>query len=83
MSGTDALDDRTKKLITAGYVFAILGGLIGVFIGQYLAGHRKTLPNGEVVFSHTDDVRKQGRYILTLGTIVFVVFAILKLGRVF
>ncbi|PJJ79709.1 hypothetical protein [Mucilaginibacter auburnensis] len=78
----NADDERTKKLITAGYVFAVLGGLIGIFIGQYLAGHRKTLPNGEIVFTHTDDVRKQGRYILTLGTIMFVVFACLKLGRV-
>lgn len=68
-----------KNLIMAGYVFALLGGLIGVFIGQYLAGYRKTLPNGEVVFAHSNSDRKHGRYILTLGTMVFCVVAVLKL----
>lgn len=75
-------DERTKKLITAGYIMAVLGGLIGIFIGQYLAGHRTTSTDGSVNFTHTDEVRRQGRYILTLGTIVFLVLACLKLGRV-
>ncbi len=78
----DMTDNRMKNLVTAGYVMAILGGLIGVFIGQYLAGHRTTLPDGKIIFSHTDEVRRHGRYILTLGTIVFVVLACLKLGRI-
>jgi len=81
-SETTAPDASKKNLIIAGYVFAFLGGFIGIFIGQYLAGHRKTLPNGEVVFSHTNDVRKQGRYILTIATLMFVVLCVLKLGRV-
>ena len=68
-----------KNIIIAGYVFALLGGLIGVFIGQYLAGYRKTLPNGEVVLAHNENVRKQGKYIMTIGTIMLIVVCFLKL----
>ena len=68
-----------KNVIIAGYVFALLGGLIGVFIGQYLAGYRKTLPNGEVVLAHSDSDRKQGKYIMTIGTIMLIVVCFLKL----
>jgi len=68
-----------KNVIIAGYVFALLGGLIGVFIGQYLAGYRKTLPNGEVVLAHSESVRKQGKYIMTIGTIMLIVVCFLKL----
>ena len=68
-----------KNVIIAGYVFALLGGLIGVFIGQYLAGYRKTLPNGEVVLAHSDSDRKQGKYIMTIGTVMLLVMCFLKL----
>ena len=68
-----------KNVIIAGYIFAVLGGLIGVFIGQYLAGYRKTLPNGEVVLAHSDSDRKQGKYIMTLGTVMLIVVCFLKL----
>jgi len=68
-----------KNVIIAGYVFAFLGGLIGVFIGQYLAGYRKTLPNGEVVLAHSDSDRRHGKYIMTLGTVMLLVVCFLKL----
>jgi len=68
-----------KNVIIAGYVFALLGGLIGVFIGQYLAGYRKTLPNGEVVLAHSDSVRRQGKHIMTIGTVMLIVVCFLKL----
>ncbi len=68
-----------RNVIIAGYVFALLGGLIGVFIGQYLAGYRKTLPNGEVVLAHSDSDRKHGKYIMTIGTIMLIVVCFLKL----
>lgn len=68
-----------KNVIIVGYIFAVLGGLMGVFIGQYLAGYRKTLPNGEVVLAHSESVRKQGKYIMTLGTLVLLVMCFLKL----
>ena len=68
-----------KNIIILGYVFALFGGLVGVFIGQYLAGYRKTLPNGEVVLAHSESVRKQGKYIMTIGTIMLIVVCFLKL----
>ena len=68
-----------KNLIIAGYLFALLGGLIGFFIGQYLNGYQKTLPNGQVVLVHSDNVRKHGRYIMTLGAVVLLVVCFLKL----
>ncbi|MFD0749851.1 hypothetical protein ACFQZS_06835 [Mucilaginibacter calamicampi] len=71
-----------KNIIILGYIFALLGGLIGVFIGQYLAGYRKTLPNGEVVLAHSENDRKQGKYIMTLGTVMLLVVCFLKLTHI-
>ena len=53
--------------IIAGYVFALLGGVFGIFIGWYLKSHKKTLPNGESVYNYSESDRRQGRRIFFLG----------------
>ena len=53
----------------AGYIFAFLGGLLGVFIGWHLATFKKTLPNGERVHVYSESDRKHGKYILIIGSI--------------
>jgi hypothetical protein len=59
--------------ITAGYIMAFMGGLLGIFIGWFLSSHKKTLPNGDRVFNYSNSDRKHGRNIFYLG-IFFVIF---------
>jgi hypothetical protein len=57
--------------IFLGYVFALMGGIIGVFIGRHLHAHKKTLPNGEMVFAYSENDRKHGRNIFYIATVFF------------
>jgi hypothetical protein len=58
--------------IILGYIFAVMGGLIGIFIGWHLAWHKKTLPDGERVYDYNAKDRKHGRIIFYIGLISFV-----------
>lgn len=68
-----------SSLITTGYVFAFLGGIIGMFIGWHLLSSKKTLPNGDRVYGYSLEDRKQGKNILILGTIFLVIWIIIKI----
>ena len=56
--------------IIIGYLFALLGGVLGIFIGWHLMTYKKTLPDGERVYDYTERDRKQGRIIFYLAVIV-------------
>ncbi len=66
-------EEGQRNWIYAGYLFALLGGLIGVFIGWHLSTYRKTLPNGQQVYGYKQADRMQGRRIWILGTIMFII----------
>lgn len=56
--------------IIAGYVFALLGGFLGIFIGYFLWTSKKTLPNGQKVNSYFRNDRVHGKYIFYIGLII-------------
>ena len=70
-----------RNWIYAGYLFALLGGLLGIFIGWHLSTFKKTLPNGERVFGHTENDRLQGRRILIIGLVMFVIWVTIRISR--
>ncbi|MBW4888336.1 hypothetical protein KXQ82_01355 [Mucilaginibacter sp. HMF5004] len=72
-------EERQTLGVTLGYIFSLLGGLIGVFIGWYLSTAKKTLPNGEQVYSFAEADRKHGKNIRILGIVMCVVFIALKI----
>src|SRR5687767_8283569 len=51
-------EEQQKAWIYAGYLLALLGGLIGIFIGLHLNTFKKTLPNGQRVYGHTAEDRQ-------------------------
>lgn len=53
--------------IISGYFFALLGGILGFFIGWHLSTYKKTLPNGERVYGYTENDRWHGRLIFYLS----------------
>ncbi|HLW33147.1 MAG TPA: hypothetical protein VKX40_12840 [Aequorivita sp.] len=69
-------DGNQKPWIYAGYFFSIIGGILGLIIGYSLWTAKKTLPNGEKVFSYAADDRKHGKNIFYLG-LLFVPISIL------
>lgn len=65
-----ARPEKSQRLsIIAGYVFAVFGGVIAIFIGWHLFSNQKTLPNGERVHSYIAADRKQGKVLVVIGTL--------------
>lgn len=56
--------------IIAGYCLAIMGGFLGIITGYVLWTSKKTLPNGESVYSYSEPDRKHGKKILILSVIM-------------
>ncbi|MEZ0129432.1 hypothetical protein AB9T88_06510 [Flavobacterium sp. LBUM151] len=64
-------EENQKPWIIAGYIFALLGGGIGIVIGYSLWRSKKTLPNGERIYSYNAEDRKNGLIIFLISIIVF------------
>lgn len=60
-----------KNWIYVGYFFALIGGLLGIFIGWHLMTFKKTLPDGTRANGYVVSDRKNGRNILVIGLLVF------------
>ena len=63
-------EGNQKPWIIGGYVFSILGGFLGLIIGYFLWTSKKTLPNGQKVYSYSENDRKHGKYIFYIGLII-------------
>lgn len=72
-------EENQRPWIIAGYLFSFLGGGIGIVIGYSLWTSKKTLPNGERIYSYNDADRKQGKTIFIIGLIVFPLALIMKI----
>jgi hypothetical protein len=71
-------DENHRSWMYAGYIFALLGGLLGVFIGWHLSTFKKTLPNGQRVYGYTENDREHGRRILIIGLIMFFILMAIR-----
>jgi hypothetical protein len=72
-------EKRPKAWIVAGYVFAVLGGFIALFIGWDLLSYKKTLPNGDRIYGYSAEDRKHGRNILICGVFFLVLWVIMRI----
>ncbi|TYZ06404.1 hypothetical protein FY528_17980 [Hymenobacter lutimineralis] len=62
-------EESQRAWILAGYLMALLGGLLAVFIGWHLYSHQKQLHDGSQRPAFTASDRQHGRNILVLGCI--------------
>jgi hypothetical protein len=69
--------------VIIGYIFALAGGVIGLFVGWHLSTYKKTLPNGEMVYGYNEKDRKHGKWIFYLSIFVFVIAIIFKISPAF
>lgn len=72
-------EKASQAMVVTGYISAILGGLLGVFLGWHLLNHKRTLPNGTQVYGYTEADRMHGNRILILGVVFFTVGLVVKL----
>jgi hypothetical protein len=77
--------ETSKQIwITIGYISAFLGGVLGIFIGWVIFKHKKTLPNGERVYSYSESDRKHGKIIFYVGlisTVLWIAWRIINVMR--
>ncbi|WP_026756051.1 hypothetical protein [Sediminibacter sp. Hel_I_10] len=71
-------EEDQKSWIIAGYIFSVLGGLLGIVIGYFLWTSKKTLPNGQKVFSYSETDRQHGKYIFYISVIIGPIALLLK-----
>lgn len=71
-------EENQRAWIVAGYIFAFLGGFLGIIIGYFLWTAKKTLPNGKKVYSYSEKDRKQGKYIFIVAMIIFPITLIIR-----
>jgi len=62
-----------------GYIFALMGGLLGIAIGWNFWKLRKTLPDGTEVYAYKERDRIHGRIIFILGVAVLATIICLKI----
>lgn len=72
-------EERQHAWVAAGYIMALLGGLVAVFLGWYMMSHKKTLPNGERTYAFLPQDRKHGFYMMLLGGFMFLLFLLLDM----
>jgi hypothetical protein len=65
--------------IILGYIFAFIGGILGLFIGWHLKSHKKTLPDGERIYAYTENDRWHGRVIFYLSIVGVIVAFIVRI----
>jgi hypothetical protein len=69
--------------IVIGYLAALLGGILGIFIGWHLSNYKKTLPNGDRVYDYNETDRAHGKRIFYLSIVIFIIAVIFKIVSLF
>jgi hypothetical protein len=71
-------EESQSGWIAFGYLAALCGGILAIFIGWYLRYHKKTLPDGSSVYAYNAADRRSGYKIFILGIIGSIFWFVLK-----
>lgn len=72
-------EENQKPWIIAGYALAVLGGFLGIIIGYLLMSSKKTLPNGQKVYSYSGNDRSHGKMIFYIALILLPFYIIIRI----
>jgi len=72
-------DKISNTYLVTAYLFCLLGGFIGFFMGAHIINNNKTLPNGQKVFAYDEESRNKGLNIKRIGGISFLAWIVLVL----
>jgi hypothetical protein len=76
---TNKKESMNVVFLILGYILALLGGLLGIGMGWYLLNHSKILPNGEKVYIFNDSNRQNGRIMMYIGIVSFIISMTIKM----
>ena len=72
-------EEKQTNNVWVGYMFSLIGGLIGIAIGWNMMSSKKKLPNGEEIFSYQKNDREHGKRIMILGIVMLIILTFLKI----
>ena len=72
-------EEKQTNNVWVGYLFSLLGGLIGIAIGWNMMSSKKKLPNGEEIFSYQENDRKHGKRIMILGIVMLIIWTFARI----
>jgi hypothetical protein len=78
-----AIKPISKLWIFISYIFALGGGVVGIFIGYYLVTGKQTLPDGERIYAFTNADRKHGQIIFYISIATATLAVLYRLGIIF
>ena len=76
-------EENQKPWLYVGYIFALLGGIIGIIIGYFLWTSKKTLPDGNKVYAYSSEDRARGKNLFFFATIVMLAWIVVRIVFVF
>ncbi|MCT4602019.1 MAG: hypothetical protein N4A59_03795 [Marinifilum sp.] len=92
VSNEEAQELRNKKIeklrkaekghrgwLIFGFISAIFGGLLGIFIGYHHFKFKKTIPTGERIYAYDAQTRKRGLHIFYVGIVALIFWIIVWL----
>lgn len=68
-----------RSWIFLGYFIAVVFSPVGIFFGSTLLTLKKTLPNGQRVYSYSEGTRKHGRVILAIASVLTSLWIVLRI----
>ncbi|MGD0165954.1 MAG: hypothetical protein ABSC51_01495 [Gaiellaceae bacterium] len=68
-------------LLIVGWIFAVLGGLVGMGIGAYIAFARTTGLDGKPVYKYEEESRRHGVPMLIIAFVFFAIGLYLQLKK--
>jgi len=66
-----------KGWLIFGFISAIFGGLLGVFIGYHHFKFKKSIPTGEKVYAYDTETRRTGLRMFYVGSVAFIFWIII------
>lgn len=69
--------------IIVGYILAVLGGILGVFIGLMLLWDTKRLPDRATIFAYDSNARSHGKIIFTIGLVMLILTLVYNMKEEF
>lgn len=75
-------ETASGTLLFFGYFFGIAGGFIGLCIGSHIAYSKKTIPDGQRVYTYDDNSRKHGVRIVGISILILLIGILRMLGPV-
>jgi hypothetical protein len=61
-----------RLLLFFGYCFIPFGVIVGFLIGRHIFYSKRTLPNGQMIFSYRESDRKHGNRIMIISGVIFI-----------